>query len=438
MNINDTHFAAPRENTDEAAEFAEEFDRLLDESSLGAPNAHAIRQLVDPAKVEELHERALSIGREVGPDDADAALLELVRNAAHGFTPRPATEPYARPCPQTWPMGAGASWGMLAHLAEADVFRYVHRDIARLVLDIVLRINVPPRLARLTNGAIESSGIADDVVAALLPVGADPAGPAPGTRDSPIPTRDRTPLVARTSPFSSECERVTPTRPVGSAMHQELRTRVGRNRIVTERSRLDELIDVLAQFIGTSFTLVITGKGKPDAPPKVGREHAVDRVDALILAPLYEGPKNTRELESAVRVHLGLRDLSADEFKERLHHLYRNRLISRAGRSSANRPRAHFRLTGTGQETFTEWLTHRPDRERAEVVLRILGTTMFNSTQRARLVLRYEHLRPDQERTAAICRWMADNLSPELFRTCSSPDPLGASYELLKSILGDS
>ncbi|TQM81394.1 hypothetical protein FHX81_3759 [Saccharothrix saharensis] len=430
MKINDTHFTTPREDTDEVVGFDEEFDRLLGESSLGAPNARAVRELTDRAKVEAMLDRTEEDGGEIGHGDADTALLALVRAAASDPAARHTTGAGARPCAQPWPMGAKASLGMLAHLAEVDVFRYVHRDIARMVLDTVLKVNVPRLLARLTNGAIESSRIVDETAEALLTTDVEPGSSRIDSTGSTGFAHHPTGLgKSITSAFI--LAQLEP--------HGEVRTHGARDRVVRQQGRLDELLDVLVRFIESSTALVGADVAEP-APPgsEVDPGFALDQVDALILAPLYEGPKDTAELESAVRIHLGLRDLSTTEFRERLHRLYRDRLVGRAARPQGHRSRANLRLTAAGRRSFTEWLTGGKDRERAEVVVRILSTTMFDAAQRARLYVRRDRLGLHQGQTATICGWMAENLPPELFRTCSTPDRLAASHELLRTILGES
>ncbi|GAA0214216.1 hypothetical protein GCM10010492_10040 [Saccharothrix mutabilis subsp. mutabilis] len=488
MNINDTHYAAPQEGTDGEAEFAEQFEELLAKSSLGAANARAVRELTPTSKVGELLDIVENADADHKPGrrgDADKALLTLVRTVATGFpgaevnpdSPAESDTPVVDSHPpgvsttaaadaavmhqserprgkSVWSLGAVTSWGMLLRLAEADVFRYVRRDIARLVLEAALKTTAPPELARLTNGAIESSRLADELVEALLYREGVPtdSGSHPGSNPelddlivegSTMASSPSGPLVEE---FTAESGRTDPPEPCRAQFllmrleaPVEMRDEFDRARTIRQ-NRLDELAREIARFIRHAIDVATAAPGTPVRGDDAGAEPGgVDLASALILASLYEGPKNTQALQYTIRAHLGLSEFTEAELKERVRMLYRRRLISKAGRPAVNSPSPMcFRLTGMGGHAFAEWLSRRPDRDRIKLVSRILKSPAFSHDQRVfRFIFSDEHS-PDDRCAQRIRTWFSVLLTQQSPAPCScAQHPTEASRNAPEKAMGE-
>jgi hypothetical protein len=188
----------PRHTPPKPEDLYEEFDRLLEESSLGTPAAKAIRALTPQEVIDDLQDRVGMRPVIDMPDgDADDVLLALVRQAANAAADRPAA-PDATSLvvhPDCWgeqypsspwtPATLFLPWhrptdfsgmameSMLLVLLERDVFQYVRRDVARSIVDIGLTGDASLLIVEACHAAVIRCGIADDLATYLLVAGSD-------------------------------------------------------------------------------------------------------------------------------------------------------------------------------------------------------------------------------------------------------------------------
>ncbi|WNV84894.1 hypothetical protein [Umezawaea sp. Da 62-37] len=428
MKINDTYYAAPTNASDGAKTFAEEFGELLEQSSLGSANARAVRALSSPDDVDTVVERIANPDRGCF-GDIDETLLAMVRNAAAGLAvPAPrdsmantgdtvdslpheegvstdiaehtlSVENFRRalarelePRSDTWILGAEVSLGILQFLSKTEVFRYVRRDVARSVVEVVFQTSLPQGLLFLTKAVIESSNIVDEFVDTCLRAdryhrtgkyfraSIDDAS-SPGVE---VLLQRRIPVDAikdsgfvRLDPLMTEgpYSRVDAMRFVHWNKPGELR-RNPRTMSPT-RARVDTLIGIFERCAAHWFT-----RNRKSVSGQAGEalnSVMADSVSTTVLALLHGGPKSAQELKTAIKYRV-----STDKsLLKQVQVLNRFGLIGRE--QKAGRDGVLLFLTDHGEKAFSDWLECWHHRGQIKSMLHLLGETSSEVSQSPRL-----------------------------------------------------
>ena len=428
MNINDTYFAPPTNANDGAKTFAEKFGELLEQSSLGSANARAVRALSSPDDVDTVVERIANPDRGCF-GDIDETLLAMVRDAAAGFTvPSPrdtvtntgdtgdllfqeeaepadvadhtlSVETFRRalarelePRPGTWGLGAEVSLGILRFLSKTEVFRYVRRDVARSVVEVVFQTSLPQGLLFLIKAVIESSNIVDELVDTCLRAGhyrrtgkylrasidsTSSAGmEALLPHRIPVDTIKNSGFVRLNSLITEgQYSRVDTMRFVHwnrpGGLRRNPRT------ISPMRARVDTLIGIFERCAAQWFTQnQKTIFGKTD---KALESVMADSVSTTVLALLHNGPKSTRELKTAIQCRVST-DIS---LLKQVQVLNQYGLIDRERK--AGRDGVLLFLTDYGEEAFSDWLERWQHRDQIKSMLHLLSEASTEIHQSPRL-----------------------------------------------------
>ncbi|MFJ5989281.1 hypothetical protein [Lentzea sp. NPDC092896] len=404
-----------------ATAFEDEFDRLLEQSSLGASNARAIQELAGADVVEQVQSR---LDRKHGEDgsaepegDVDDFLLSLVcwaaapgkRDQLHNMHVRlkfwkSAPFPISFLAPER--ESRGTAIAMVAWLAEANVFEHVRRDIARSVLDLTFRSEGMPLgvLLLLQHSALPCSGVIDDLTcrrprAALtdwvswcerrgLPmVSLPPAATCPALERAATEQGDEQRDAARKTPH-------------------ELWTRVEKGhpdtRLVRPHDMLDDLVIAIEQFAvrwHSNFAEVWSAS----IPPPARETADVTPLMGAMLGLMHEGPQTSRILVPAVHRRFQLPDVTHAGVCDSLGRLNKSGLIQPTSRGRAIR---RYELTSLGRATFRQWLLGEQGPDRGGVVLGMLSTTSFTEEQQTRLVVLSRVLTIDDDQARALKKWM--------------------------------
>jgi len=456
MTFNSTNDITRPSHRDEVDEFEDEFDKLLEQSSLGAPNARAIQALTSEDIVETIQDRADAQAPEhVGEDggsDVDDYLLDLVRCAVlpieHGSASRrllPRQTAWDTPMKgifirSGFGSGKTVSWAVLARLAEANVFGYVRRDVARSILDIAFRSTCSSRpvLVMLVTSAAARSGIVDEFTDHLrqqtLVLRAETERPyLEQNATSGISCLNRSILVTP-APLRTTITSCLPMNRIGdhpggdtvrwslanwiagktrrfAVLSARWRNRdAGGTHSTEHRDMLDELVEVIEQFAARWFA---TGPVSTSQHLRQQRSSldSISVVTGALLGLLHEGPQNSRRLITSTRRRLALPDVTRVGVRNELCVLHETGLVHRPDRLTPSWLQARYQLTDSGQRTFQQWLLAAPDFGRGQVVLRLLFTIAFNPDQREKLLALSTNLELDNDQAEALSVWMTENSS---------------------------
>jgi hypothetical protein len=182
----------PRHTPPKSEDLLAEFDRLLEESSLGTPAAKAIRALTPQEVAESLEARTGTRPTPSEPNsDADDVLLALVRTAAN-FSSDPASatnpslsvpwwesadEPVQEMLALYFCGHSATSTGrmamelMLFRLLETEVFQCVRTDVARSIVEIGFT-DTRPIILEACHAAVVRCEVAEEFSALLMTAGA--------------------------------------------------------------------------------------------------------------------------------------------------------------------------------------------------------------------------------------------------------------------------
>jgi hypothetical protein len=402
---NEFRRTVPPSSHGEIETFDDEFDRLLEQSSLGSPNARAIQALTSEDVVDTIQDRVNAQApsgslTNAGPD-VDDLLLDLVRCAAlpndystaqHHWSSKWPAQRYAPTklafLVNTSSMGKSAYRGMLTRLAEANVFGYVRRDIARSVLDIAFRSGCAPRttLVLLVASVLTRSGIADELTAHLRrqPLGArtETQGGSPPQRDTENIQRAgcvnlaATPYRAvidiclaatRQEPEAAKPNESCPeyliedtANPSSSAFPIQRRRRSdNRMRVLARHDMPDDTAVAIELFVVQWLSMKSAFKEGPSIPYTTN-DSSVKALTTPLLERIHEASQVSGILTSTTDQYLGLSNLSPARVDNVLKILSDASLVH-PSTILAVRSRLLCQLTDCGLEAFHQWLIAEPD-----------------------------------------------------------------------------
>lgn len=415
----DTH-SNPTTPPDEVGAFEDEFDRLLDQSSLGSPNARAIQAMTPLDVIDTVQSRAEAHARDrKNPDcqvesdcDVDDVLLNLVVSAAQATEHEPGsrlltyrdTEPDV--CLITGRL-EGRSWGqrdswfkyntflrtdasrdMLAYLVGTHVFEYVRPDVARSIVEVAF-LAPAIALSGIFDGAVARCGIADELIDEVRRRTAlDVVTPSSVT---PVPP----PMVSIQMAESTFGVNTYSRR--GGYDLMLLFVFYGHSSAIRVQRRL---VNNLVQPVPSAEAGegragvaggVVRGSEQLAALSVVGTERpsqcrrseapgletsAMTLVVAMLLGLLHEGPQGIRVLLAAMHERMGMSEVTRDRVRRALGALYKSGLVAPTSRIRANRLQSRYRITDNGQLIFRKWLLEYRDSGRDIRVLQLLLNRM--------------------------------------------------------------
>lgn len=452
------HTAQPVPSEDSGA-FEEDFDRLLDQSSVGAANAVAIQAMTPDEVVDRLQERmpfgdpglAGPPGEAEQAHDIDDVLLHLVRLVAKPPASEPpgaAGEREGPPLPVAFVSHISLTddhsrssiiSAMVRELAAANVFGYVRRDVARSIIEIGLGDEHDGRslMRRLARAAASCSGLAEEVAEHLRG--------QPGHRERTVETiqpgvdaigaqaRDLRALIERNLAELSHRMAASGASPVRWwESHHSHETTVDMR---------DALVHTVVRFgirwYSRKFAFLIRyGRDRADTravdsptieSPTIDSP-TIDMVSGSLLGLLHSGPLNTRIVLTSVNGTTGFPHITRRQLRGELRSLHRRGLVRPVTRRHSHSLVTRYRLTGEGQQEFQNWLLAKPGGVRGAIVLHLLLATPFTQQQYERLRTLTVFLNFDEEQTRDLSNWITHNL-----RGARARYPTGAN--ILNSLL---
>lgn len=409
---NEIHHQVPPVHLGDGGVHGDEFDRLLERSSVGAANAVAIQAMTPEEVVDRVQDRVPFGGRAPAGErgrDIDDVLLDLVRWAAHppGSGQTGAVE---RDGPPWRPLTGGLIWhacgsartatviAIVRELAEANVFGYVRRDVARSIVDIAFggAGRGQPLMYHLAHSAAPRSGLAEEVAEHLR---GHPQRPVDRIQLRCADAQDLRGQVQRDLSELSRRMSATGASPV--RWWDPPATETGTD---PRDALVHTVIRFAIRWYSRRFAFLVRYRlAVPDVP-------AIDAVSGSLLGLLHSGPLSPRIVLPFVNGPLGLPHVTRAGLREELRDLYRKGLVRPATRVRANSSHTRFRLTGDGQREFRNWLLVKPGGIRGAVVLRLLRTTPFTPQQYEKLRTLSVFLDFDEEQTRDLSQWITHNL----------------------------
>lgn len=429
---NEIHHRVPPVSGEVDTTFEDEFDQLLEQSSLGTPNARAIQAITSMDLVERVQnciDQEQSGYGSVGDEgDVDDVLLDLVRCATvpdERDTRRAETCLAARwsvPSKFSFLAQGEESWStvvaMVAWLAEANVFEHVRRDVARSVLDLAFRSEHAPCSVQflLLHSALARSGVIEELTwrrpLPALTDGVDGLEPRQPLTDFILPAQS-CPVVERAARDQGDDELELPARDQPYKIRARIRTGSLDARLVGSHHMLDDLVVTIEYFAMRWYSS--TSHAWPRwAGPCGGEPSAVTPLSGALLGLMHEGPQTSSILASAVHHRFALPDVTHGSVCGALRTLREDGLIQPTSRARTVR---RYELTGSGIKAFRRWLLVEPGTDQGEVVLGLLSTTSFTAEQQSKLIVLSKVLQIDEEQARALMRWMSENLVP-ISATC--------------------
>ncbi|MFS8104046.1 hypothetical protein LFM09_43730 [Lentzea alba] len=428
FNSNEIHHRVPPVSSDVDSTFEDEFDQLLEQSSLGTPNARAIQAMTSPDLVERVQncidQEPGGVGSARDEGDVDDLLLDLVRCA----TVPDERDPRRREvCPAArWSvlsrfsfLAQGAeSWStvvaMVAWLAEANVFEHVRRDVARSVLDLAFRNEHAPHAVQflLLHSTLARSGVIEELTCRR---------PLPALTDwvGGLELREPPRLRGKTCPAAEGAARDQgdELEPPVRYYSNEIRARIGTGsldaRLVGPHHMLDDLVVTIERFAVRWYSDT-SGAWAQWGRPCGSETSVVTPLSGALLGLMHEGSQTSSVLVSAVHQRFKLPDVTHASVCCALRTLREGGLIQPTSRARTMR---RYELTTLGIKAFRRWLLVEPGTDRGEVVLRLLSTTSFTAEQQSKLIVLSKALKIDEEQARALTKWMTENLAP-ISTTC--------------------
>ncbi|MDU0294472.1 hypothetical protein, partial [Saccharothrix longispora] len=321
---NETDLCFPPTTGDVETTFEDEFDQLLEQSSLGAPNARAIQTLTGSDVVEQVQSR---LDRRRGEDgsidaegDVDDFLLTLVRCAAAPDNRDRRQDLRADVCTRSVPLqisflaqgreSRSVVVAMVAWLAEANVFEHVRRDVARSVLDLAFRSDSMPIgvLLLLLHSALPCSGVIEELTCRRpLPALTDWVDGCERRVFSLPPGRTCSALERAATEQGDEQSNA-----VRKTSHR-LWTRVERGqsdtRLVGPNHKLDDLVGAIERF-GVRWHSGATAVWSTSMVPCSRATFDVNMLTGAMLGLMHEGAQTSSLLVSAVHQRFKLPDVT--------------------------------------------------------------------------------------------------------------------------------
>lgn len=431
---NEIHHRFPPASGGVDTTFEDEFDLLLEQSSLGTPNVRAIQALSNLDLIERVQNRIEqdpgSAGTVQPEGDVDDLLLDLVRCAT---VPDERDDRREGMCESTrrWSVPLKVSFlaqgcesrstvvAMVAWLAEANVFEHVRRDVARSMLDMAFRSECAPNtvLILLLHSALPRSGVLDELTGRRPRPALTDWVDRPEQRELPMtifPAVNTCPGVDQTVRDQSD-EQGWAIRQdaLGALSPHEIWTRIGTGRpdtrLVGPHHMLDDLVTAIAYFAVRWYGPAPGTQPKSLEGRCCGETSVVTPLAGALLGLMHEGAQSSSVLASSVHQRFKMPSVTYARVCDALRILREGGLIHPTSRARTTR---RYELTALGKKAFRQWLLVEPGPDRGGVVLGLLSTTSFTSEQEGELIVLSKVLQIDEDQACALTKWMAETLVP--------------------------